>query len=395
MLNKLRASKGKGFDIVFPSVSSLQSWYDASAEDGAELLQPVDESRVKADQVQSAIWERSLDLGASRRGKRYGIPFNWGTEGVAFNSEVHNLTYENASWNSQWEKGNEGKVAVRPRSGLTTIALMLDGTGQMLDEAYRDEAMAKKVFDQALAFAIEHKPWVKVFWKTAADLTDAFTQNGCTIGQSWDGTAIGIPPGIPCAEEAFRPALISTRSTPAEAPAIERNSASWSLGQLLQQAGAHVGKGVGKLLELGAGLLQVAASQTDLCFEEPCIVVVTRQLLLDRCQVFPCFFRITVAQPDSAQQQVRVGVLGPARQMVLAPITGFDLAPERQQRIGKLERGKGVVGEARCGLRQNFQRLFGAAALANHQPEVIGNLRTPRIAPAQQSQLPFSLLPIL
>ena len=192
VLNKLRASKGKGFDIVFPSVSSLQSWYDASDEDGVDLLQPADESRVAAGQVQPAIWEKSLDLGASRRGKRYGIPFNWGTEGVAFDSDVHDLTFENASWGSQWEKGNEGKVAIRPRSGLTTIALMVDGTGEMLDEAYRDEAVAKKVFDQALAFAIEHKPWVKVFWKTAAELTGAFTQNGCTIGQSWDGTAIGM-----------------------------------------------------------------------------------------------------------------------------------------------------------------------------------------------------------
>ena len=192
VLNKLRASKGKGFDIVFPSVSSLQSWYDASAEDGVELLQAVDESRVKAEQVQPAIWEKSLDLGASRRGQRFGVPFNWGTEGVAFDSEAHDLTWENASWNSQWGKGNEGKVAVRPRSGLTTIALMLDGTGQMLDEAYKDETAAKDVFGKALAFAIEHKPWVKVFWKTAADLTGAFTQNGCTIGQSWDGTAIGM-----------------------------------------------------------------------------------------------------------------------------------------------------------------------------------------------------------
>lgn len=192
VLNKLRASKGEGFDVVFPSVSALQQWYDAGDEDGADLLQPIDESRVKADQVQPAMWEKSLDLGASRRGKRYAMPFNWGTEGLAFNSEVVKLDHKTASWNDQWKDDYAGKMTVRPRSGLTTIALMLDGTGKMLDGAYLDEAKAKQVFDKALEVALAKKKNVKVFWKDAAQLTGAFTTEGCVIGQSWDGTAINM-----------------------------------------------------------------------------------------------------------------------------------------------------------------------------------------------------------
>ncbi len=192
VLNKLRASKGEGFDVVFPSVSALQQWYDASDEDGQDLLQPIDEARVKADQVQPAIWEKSLDLGASRRGKRYAMPFNWGTEGLAFDSSVVDLNYRNASWNDQWKPDYAGRMTVRPRSGLTTIALMLDGTGKMLDEAYLDEAKAKQVFDKALEVALANKKNVKVFWKTAAQLTGAFTTEGCVIGQSWDGTAVNM-----------------------------------------------------------------------------------------------------------------------------------------------------------------------------------------------------------
>lgn len=192
VLNKLRASKGEGFDVVFPSVSALQQWYDASDEDGQDLLQPINEAQVKADQVQPAIWEKSLDLGASRRGKRYAMPFNWGTEGLAFDSSVIDLTYQNASWNDQWKPDYAGRMTVRPRSGLTTIALMLDGTGKMLDEAYLDEAKAKLVFDKALEVALANKKNVKVFWKTAAQLTGAFTTEGCVIGQSWDGTAVNM-----------------------------------------------------------------------------------------------------------------------------------------------------------------------------------------------------------
>lgn len=192
VLNKLRASKGQGYDVVVPSISSLQQWYDAGDEDGQPLLQPIDESRLTAGQINPAIFDQSLDLGASRRGERYGVPFNWGTEGLAFNNDMAPLTWDTASWNDQWKDEYAGKMCIRPRSGLTTIALMLDGTGEMLDAAYQDEAMAKEVFDKALEFAIAHKPNVKVFWKTAAELTGAFTSDGCVIGQSWDGTAIGM-----------------------------------------------------------------------------------------------------------------------------------------------------------------------------------------------------------
>lgn len=192
VLNKLRASKGEGFDIVVPSISALQSWYDAGAEDGKELLQPIDETRLAAGQINPSIYEKSLDLGASQRGARYGVPFNWGTEGLAFNSEALDLNWETASWNDQWSGDFAGKMAIRPRSGLTTIALMLDGTGKMLDEAYLDEGMANEVFSKALEFGKDHKDNIKVFWKTAAELTGAFTSDGCVIGQSWDGTAINM-----------------------------------------------------------------------------------------------------------------------------------------------------------------------------------------------------------
>lgn len=192
VLNKLRAAKGEGFDIVLPSISSLQSWYDAGAEDGNELLQPIDETRLAGGQINPSIFEKSLDLGASQRGARYGVPFNWGTEGLAFNSEAMDLNWETASWNDQWKDEYAGKMTVRPRSGLTTIALMLDGTGKMLDDAYLDEGMANEVFTKALEFGKDHKANVKVFWKTAAELTGAFTSDGCVIGQSWDGTAISM-----------------------------------------------------------------------------------------------------------------------------------------------------------------------------------------------------------
>lgn len=187
VLTKLKASNGEGFDIVFPSVTTLVAWHDAG-----DLLQPIDEGRINVDNIQPAIFEKSLDLGATRRGKRYAVPFNWGTEGLAFDSSQRDYKPGQLSWADQWTEENKGLVTTRPRSGLTAMALMLDGTGEMLDKAHQDEETARKVFDQALAFAIEHKAWIRQFWKDAQALTSAFTQNGCAVGQSWDGTAISM-----------------------------------------------------------------------------------------------------------------------------------------------------------------------------------------------------------
>ena len=187
VLNVLRASQGVGYDVVFPSVTTLQAWYDAG-----DLLQPIDESRVAVDQVLSAIWERSLDLGATRRGERYAIPFNWGTEGVAFDSSERDYSPGNTSWNDVWSDENMGLVTVRPRSALTAMGVMLDGTGEMMDAAHRDEDTAREVLDQVLAFAIDHKDWIRQFWRDTPAIQNAFLQNGALVGICWDGPSLNL-----------------------------------------------------------------------------------------------------------------------------------------------------------------------------------------------------------
>ena len=187
VLNVLRASQGAGYDIVVPSVTTLQAWYDAG-----DLLQPVDESRVAVDNVVPAIWERSLDLGATRRGQRYAVPFNWGTEGIAFDSSQRDYQPGSTSWNDVWSDENSGLVTVRPRSALTAMGVMVDGTGARMDEAHRDEVVAREVLDQALAFAIDHKSWIRQFWKDTPAIQNAFLQNGALVGICWDGPSLNL-----------------------------------------------------------------------------------------------------------------------------------------------------------------------------------------------------------
>jgi spermidine/putrescine transport system substrate-binding protein len=187
VLQKLRASQGKGFDVVFPSVTTLQAWYDAG-----DLLRPIDESKINVGTILPALWEKSLDLGATRRGKRYAVPFNWGTEGLTFNSAERNYSPGEASWNDLWSEENKGFVTVRPRSALSMIALMQDGTGERLDAAQKDEAMARDVFDKALKFALDHKPNIRAFWKDTPTIQNNFLHNNALVGMCWDGPSFGL-----------------------------------------------------------------------------------------------------------------------------------------------------------------------------------------------------------
>ena len=47
--NRLRAAGARGFDLIFPSVDTRPDY------DEGELLSEIDESRVKIDQIQSAL----------------------------------------------------------------------------------------------------------------------------------------------------------------------------------------------------------------------------------------------------------------------------------------------------------------------------------------------------
>jgi len=61
----------------------------------------------------------------------------------------------------------------------------------MLD-GYKDEENFKKLWDPILAFAIEHKSWVKQFWDSADNTKSGLMENDVWIGQTWDGPALSL-----------------------------------------------------------------------------------------------------------------------------------------------------------------------------------------------------------
>ena len=188
--NKLRAAGGKGFDLIFPSVDTRPDY------DDGDLLQPIDESKLKVDLIQPAIWRSSVSLGAVKRGTRYLVPFDWGTEGMTYDSSVHTFGTGEISYGDLWKDGLAGKVAGRQKSLLITIALYLDATGELPSnrgmDMYKTEADTRRIFDKCVEFAAARKKNIGAYWNNATEATSAFTDAGCTIGQTWDTTGIKL-----------------------------------------------------------------------------------------------------------------------------------------------------------------------------------------------------------
>lgn len=186
--NKLRAAGGKGFDVIFPSVDTGPNYYKDN------LLQPVDEAKFKAAEVIPSIYRQSLTLGAAYRGKRYLVPFDWGTEGITWDSSKFDKKSGEISYGDLWLADHNKQTAIRQFSAFTGVALYLNAIGELKSDRaldmYKSEADARRVFDGCLKFLIAHKPNIGAYWNNATEATAAFTDAGCTIGQTWDTTGI-------------------------------------------------------------------------------------------------------------------------------------------------------------------------------------------------------------
>lgn len=190
VLNKLRASQGKGYDIVMPSVTYGLQWYKH------DLLQPIDENKVHVDGCIPAMWEASKKLGAIHRRKRYTVPFNWGTEGICFDTSKRNYKYGQLSYGDVWTPENVGLATVRAHSGMLGLGLWMDAAGKLdsnqMRDTYESEDKMRRVYSELTKYAIAHKKNIRQFWSNAQETTNAFMQNGCVIGQTWDGPAMRL-----------------------------------------------------------------------------------------------------------------------------------------------------------------------------------------------------------
>jgi spermidine/putrescine transport system substrate-binding protein len=190
-MNKLRAARARGFDIAQPSLTEFKLHMEF------ELYRELDISKItNLKNLEPSFWESSGKQGGVIDGKRVGLPYDWGTEARTWNTDELSFKYGELSYGTMWEPEFVQKVTCRPHSVFIGVGLYLDSIGKVpsnrMFDTYKTEEKMRKVYDEIFKFLVEHKKNIKMFWNNAQDHQLAFLQNGCVIGQTWDGPILTL-----------------------------------------------------------------------------------------------------------------------------------------------------------------------------------------------------------
>ena len=189
LLNKLKATKGRGFDMAGPTLDRALQWKPLG------LLQPWDMGKVPTKNILPSMLAGSTGAW-TWDGKNYHLPHVWGTEALAWRTDKWQREYKDLSFGDLWSDDMNGKIQGRPHSMMAGIGRYLDRVGKlpsnrMLD-AYKDEDNMRRIWTEITKFAVEHKPWVKQFWNDADAQKNGFMQNDVVLGQTWDGPPLSL-----------------------------------------------------------------------------------------------------------------------------------------------------------------------------------------------------------
>ena len=186
----MQATGGEGFDLCQPTRDRAPQFKELG------VLAPYDMNKLK--NVSSII--PSMLAGSQELwtwdGGLYHLPHCWGTESLSWRTDLYKGDLADLSYSSLWTDDVKGHVQGRPHSLLLGIGLWMDASGKlpsnrMLD-AFKDPDSFKKIYDQLLPFAIEHKPWIKQFWDSADNTKSGLMENDVWIGQTWDGPVLSL-----------------------------------------------------------------------------------------------------------------------------------------------------------------------------------------------------------
>ena len=193
ILNKMKATKGKGFDICSPTNMRSLQWEPLG------LLQPFDNGRIKnlnnVNPAMLVVGDQEWNFGGNGS---HWLPHIWGTEGVAWRTDKWTPPRDGEipSYGDIWQSDMEGKTMMRPHSGMLGAGLHLETTGALeagaMRKAYADEAIMRKTWAVVTDFCIKNKSQVKLFWNDADTQKNGLMNQGVVVGQTWDGPPITL-----------------------------------------------------------------------------------------------------------------------------------------------------------------------------------------------------------
>ena len=190
IINKMKATKGQGFDIVSPTNNRSLQW------EPLELLQPFDMSKVPIDKVNPAMAKIGVDAWNFGDKGAHWLPHIWGTEGIAWRIDKWLPAEEGPSYGDVWSEANAGKTMGRAHSMMLGAGLYMERVGEMeagsVWAAYNDEETMRKVWGQITDWCIARKDRIKLIWNDADTQKNGLLNDGVIVGQTWDGPPLSL-----------------------------------------------------------------------------------------------------------------------------------------------------------------------------------------------------------
>ena len=187
LLFKLKTSRGRGFDLISPTLNRKGQWQPL------ELTQPWKLSRVpNLANVDPAFMEASATW--TWGGGQHHLPHIWGTEALSWRTDLFQSSYGTLSLGDLWTEEMKGLIQGRPHSMMAGIGRYLASIGELppFEEAYENEEKMRQAWDGITAFAVERRSWIKAFWNDHETQKNNLLENGVVLGQTWDGPAIEL-----------------------------------------------------------------------------------------------------------------------------------------------------------------------------------------------------------
>jgi len=190
IINKMKANKGQGFDICSPTNNQGLEWGPL------ELLQPWDMSRVPIAKVNPAMAKiGEKDWNFAGKGPHW-LPHIWGTEGIAWRTDLYAPEGGVPSYGAVWDEANAGKTMGRPHSMMLCAGLYMETIGA-LDKgamwgAYESEDAMRPVWQKVADWCIARKKNIKLLWNDADTQKNGLLKEGVIVGQTWDGPPLAL-----------------------------------------------------------------------------------------------------------------------------------------------------------------------------------------------------------
>lgn len=193
IINKMKASKGRGIDICSPTNMRSPQWKDLG------LLQPFDYAKIgnlkNVNPAMLKVGDEEWNFGG--KGSHW-LPLIWGTEGVAWRTDQWTPPRDGEipSYGDVWQEDVKGKTMMRVHSGMLGAGLYLESIGKLepgaMKAAYNDEAGMRKIWQVVTDYCIANKAQVKLFWNDADSQKNGLLNDGVVVGQTWDGPPITL-----------------------------------------------------------------------------------------------------------------------------------------------------------------------------------------------------------